>query len=220
MRVRNKCCELHSPRPTLEAGHQIRQGFENVGKIHVHRPKGDCTKLAEDGTLAAVATRAKSCSYFKRSVNLCKSHTVLQSLPPESTLTLTHNHKFNAIWSSIESESEIPKFAYCFDEVSFKMITAGGVDPMMLQPGRQTLHHNLTSPTDSSPNLPGRSGLHEFFDWLGIDINARGDKNISDKDGERPFDLVAIDAPAVTSPYAKRSIDHIDILRAPLGGGI
>ncbi|KAA3506264.1 hypothetical protein CPJ18_26050 [Agrobacterium rosae] len=100
------------------------------------------------------------------------------------------------------------------------MITAGGVDPMTLQPGRQTLLHNLTSPLAPSPNLPARSCLHGFFDWLGIEIYARGDKNSSDKDGERPFDLVAIDAPAVTSPNAKRSIDHIDILWAPPIGGM
>ncbi|WP_284774649.1 ankyrin repeat domain-containing protein [Agrobacterium sp. lyk4-40-TYG-31] len=67
--------------------------------------------------------------------------------------------------------------AYCFDEVSFKMISARGVDPMTLQPGRQTLLHNLTShhwlPRQTFPN---EVAFMDFLMGLGIDINARDDK--------------------------------------------
>jgi len=67
--------------------------------------------------------------------------------------------------------------AYCFDEMSFKLIAARGVDPMTLQPGRQTLLHNLTShhwlPRQT---FPSEVAFLDFLIGLGIDINARDDR--------------------------------------------
>ncbi|MDP9900209.1 ankyrin repeat domain-containing protein [Variovorax ginsengisoli] len=67
--------------------------------------------------------------------------------------------------------------AYCSQEDVFRLIMAKGLDPVALEPGRQTLLHNLTR----YHWLPRRSFPQEvaFLDFLlglGIDINARDDQ--------------------------------------------
>lgn len=67
--------------------------------------------------------------------------------------------------------------AYCCDEDLFRLITAKGIDPLALQPGKQTLLHNLTCyhwlPRQQ---FPKEVAFLDFLLGLGIDINARDEK--------------------------------------------
>jgi ankyrin repeat protein len=67
--------------------------------------------------------------------------------------------------------------AYCFNQDAFRLIMAKGGDPLALQPGKQTLLHNLTSyhwlPRQQFPN---EVAFLDFLLSLGIDINARDEK--------------------------------------------
>ncbi|MFO3707112.1 ankyrin repeat domain-containing protein [Xanthomonas codiaei] len=64
--------------------------------------------------------------------------------------------------------------AYCFQPDLVRLIMSKGLDPLALQPGRQTLLHNLTSrhwlPRHT---FPQEVAFLDFLLSLGIDINAR-----------------------------------------------
>lgn len=64
--------------------------------------------------------------------------------------------------------------AYCFDQDVFKLIMAKGLDPLALQPGKQTLLHNLTlHHWLPRQQFPAEVAFLDFLLGLGIDINAR-----------------------------------------------
>lgn len=67
--------------------------------------------------------------------------------------------------------------AYCFQEDSFRLIMNKGLDPLGLEPGKQTLLHNLTA-RHWAPRqqFPREVAFFKFLLSLGIDINTRDDK--------------------------------------------
>jgi ankyrin repeat protein len=97
-----------------------------------------------------------------------------KTLDGDSPITALLELGADATLTDAEGRSTL---AYCSDRDAFELIMAKGVDPLALQPGKQTLLHNLTCyhwlPRQQFPN---EVAFLDFLLSLGIDINARDKK--------------------------------------------
>ncbi|WP_372392049.1 hypothetical protein ACCQ05_18555 [Xanthomonas sp. NCPPB 3582] len=93
------------------------------------------------------------------------------TLEGDSPITALLELGVDATLNSADGRSSL---AYCFQPDLVRLIMSKGLDPLALQPGRQTLLHNLTArhwlPRHT---FPQEVAFLDFLLSLGIDINAR-----------------------------------------------